>query len=108
MISVARAVGYLGVVAIAVLSLLPGSWRPRVLAVSQFEHVAAYGAIGALLALGHPASPSVIALLLIAYAAALELGQLLVPGRTASLIDVAAGGLGALIGVILGSALQLR
>jgi VanZ family protein len=98
-----QACGWLGVIAIAVLSLVPGTARPHVLAVSQLEHLAAYAATAAALALGHPGRRNliVIALLLAVYAAALEVAQLWVPGRSARLIDAAAGALGAWIGVSL-------
>ena len=103
MITAARAVGWLGVVAITVLSLVPGSFRPHVLAVSQFEHVAAYALTAVALVLGYPGrrAPRTIVLLLTFYAALMELAQLFIPGRNASLIDIAAGGLGAGIGAML-------
>jgi VanZ family protein len=108
MIWAARVCGYVGVVAIAVLSLMPGSGRPHLLPVSQIEHVIAYGATAMMLALGHPgrrAPPAIVGLLTV-YAALLEVAQLFVAGRTARLIDVAAGVLGAAIGTSL--ALLLR
>jgi VanZ family protein len=108
MIWAARVCGYFGVAAIAVLSLVPGSGRPHLMAVSQIEHVIAYCATAMMLALGHPgrrAPPAIVGLLTV-YAALLEVAQLFVPGRTARLIDVAAGALGTAIGI--GLALLLR
>ncbi len=95
-----QACGWLAVIAIAVLSLVPASARPHVFAVSQLEHVAAYCATAAALACGYPGRRNLltVGLLLTVYAAALETAQFFVPGRTARLIDVVAGGLGAWIG----------
>jgi VanZ family protein len=109
MTGAARACGWLGVATIAVLSLVPGSARPHVLPVSQLEHVAAYCATAAALAWGYPGRRNLltVGLLLSAYAAMLEAGQLWVPGRTAQLIDAAAGALGAWIGISLAVALRL-
>jgi VanZ family protein len=74
-----------------------------VLAVSQLEHVAPYALTTVALVLGYPGhrAPRAILLLLTFYAALMELAQLFIPGRTASLIDIAAGGLGAGIGAML-------
>jgi len=96
-----RACGWLGVIAIAVLSLVPGHARPHVLEVSQLEHVAAYCATAAALAWGYGGGRNAltVGLMLTAYAAALETAQILVPGRTARVIDMVASALGAWIGV---------
>jgi len=96
-----RAVGWLGVIAIAVLSLVPGQARPHVMEVSQIEHASAYCATAAALAWGHAGRRNAltVGLLLTVYAAVLEATQIYVPGRSARLIDFAASGVGAWIGV---------
>jgi len=98
-----RVCGWAAVAAIAILSLVPGDLRPHLLSVSQLEHFAAYLVAGAVLILGYsgvrPAVTTASALPI--YAAILELIQLWVPGRSARLIDVVAGSLGAWAGVAL-------
>jgi hypothetical protein len=98
-----RVCGWAAVAAIAILSLVPGDLRPHLLSVSQLEHFAAYLVAGAVLIMGYSGvRPAVtIASALPIYAAILELLQLWVPGRSARLIDVVAGSLGAWAGVAL-------
>src|SRR5215831_5725227 len=77
-----RNAGYACVVLIGVLSLLPGTLRPDTGAPGKLEHLIAYLATAALLALGRSAPHQRWqALGLIPYAGALELAQLYVPGR---------------------------
>ena len=96
-----RIVSWLGVSAIVVLSLLPGQDRPHLVDVSQFEHLAAYGIVGLVLAFAYAQRrvQLAIGLGLTALAGALEIGQLWIPGRYARVIDWAAGSLGAWLGI---------
>ena len=98
-----RITGWLGVVAIAVLSLVPGELRPQILVSNLLEHFAAYCATSFALAFGYLGHTRVlpIALLLTIYAAILETAQLWVPGRASRIIDFAAGSLGAWAGISL-------
>jgi VanZ family protein len=120
---VARVAGLLTVVAIGVLSLVPGSARPHIAWPWNLEHATAYLAAAVLLSLGflgtgaaHRATDSVRALtiggLLASYGAALEALQYFVPGRTPSIADLGANiagtGLGIGLVLILRSAAQAR
>jgi VanZ family protein len=95
--------------AVAVLSLVPETYRPHVPGVSDsLEHLAAYALLGLLTAtlLGHAVALPVIFGAIVAYAGLLELAQTLVPCRSASLKDLVASGIGALIGVTASSYLN--
>jgi len=96
---VPRCLGWISVATIAVLSLVPGSERPHVLATGQLEHFAAYAGTAALLAAGYNAKGQLIGIsvLLPVYAACLETLQILVPGRNAQVIDAAASTIGSWI-----------
>jgi VanZ family protein len=98
--------------AICAASLVPGEFRPHTTILpSALEHVAAYGVAAFLLRLAYHRRLSLIrlVLLLTAYGASLELGQLWVPGRHGQLSDVMADFAGASIGVLVASAfLHLR
>jgi VanZ family protein len=78
---------------------------------SGFEHVAAYAVAAFFLGLAyrHRLPPLQVFLLLTAYGALLEFGQLWVPGRNAKLPDIGADLVGASIGVMMVlAALRLR
>jgi VanZ family protein len=101
-----RIFGWAAVAFIAPLSLVPGEARPHLLAFPKLEHVAAYFLTAAVLtaaaqSVGHFRSRHIllIAVLLPAYAGGLELLQVLIPGRTASFVDVVAGTIGCWLGI---------
>lgn len=89
------------IVTIAVLSLVPGELRPHTGASGYLEHVAAYVITATLLSLvySHNSRIVIVAPLSI-YAASLEIAQLYVPGRGASVFDWIAGSFGSLIGAV--------
>lgn len=98
-------------IAIAFASLVPKQLRPT----SGFfpgaiEHLAAYFMLGLLGAavLRAKASWWMLALVNLAAAAALEIAQLLVPGRVANVIDFAASALGSLLGILFVLALRRK
>jgi VanZ family protein len=96
---------------ICAASMVPGEFRPHTAFLpGALEHVAAYsvGAFFLGLAYHHRLSPIRLVLLLTAYGALLELGQLWVPGRHGQLPDVLADFAGASIGVLVASALVRR
>jgi VanZ family protein len=95
-------IGWFAVFVISVLSLVPGDLRPHLVASTKAEHVAAYLITAALLAFGSRKRTRIIvtALLLMFYAAALEVTQLFIPGRNASVIDFAASSLGVCCGTL--------
>ena len=95
------------IVTIAVLSLVPGELRPHTGASGYLEHVAAYIITATLLSLVYSrCSWIVIVAPLSIYAASLEIAQLYVPGRDASIFDWVAGSLGSLIGAIFVTLIQ--
>ena len=104
MARIARIIGWLAVLGIGVLSLVPGDMRPHTGASGKFEHAAAYFVTAAILAFGYESRrhAMAVALLLCFYAAVLEMAQLLVPGRIAALAGFAASVSGVFIGSALG------
>jgi VanZ family protein len=97
---IAQVAGWLAVVVIAILSMVPGSLRPDTGAPPKLEHVAAYLVAAGLLTFGYGKQrhPLVVALCLSIYSAALEIAQILIPGRHAGFSDFAASATGAVIG----------
>jgi VanZ family protein len=94
---------------VAVFSLVPDTYRPRVPGVPDtIEHIAAYALLGLLTAmlLGRAVALPVIFGAIVAYAGLLEVAQTLVPCRSASLKDLVASGIGALLGVTASSYLK--
>jgi VanZ family protein len=101
--SCVRALAIASLLAILVLSLVPGAFRSHTMILpSSFEHVAAYAVAAFFLALAcyHRVPPVQIVLLLTAYGALLEVGQLGVPERHPQLSDVGADFAGASIGMM--------
>ena len=99
----ARWVGWLLVLAIVILSAVPGNVRPHTGLPGALEHFAVYLGVSGLLAVGYErrVAASVVALVLGLMAVNLELVQLFVPHRFASLLDAAAGAGGAALGAAL-------
>jgi VanZ family protein len=102
-----RAAGWVLIIAITVLSVVPPAQRPVTgVASSNFEHLAIYLAAGVLLAIGYRDRLLTVIGGLLVFAGLIELVQLLVPGRHARLsdflIDCAASASGVVL-VALGS-----
>jgi leader peptidase (prepilin peptidase)/N-methyltransferase len=93
----ARFAGYAGLLAIVILSLVPGEWRPSIGLAKALEHAIAYAVVAAFLTLAGRARWSQI-LLLVALAGALEIGQAWVPGRDSNPTDFLGSSAGALLG----------
>src|SRR5262249_3198074 len=112
--STLRYLGLAALIAIGVLSEVPGSLRPHIFAVGQLEHFLAYFVAALLLTLGFWSRRNVLllSLTLPIYAAALEVAQLFVPGRDSEFIDFFASWGGVCAGIIsawlLRSACKLR
>src|SRR5262245_51122785 len=101
-----RIAGYVCVVLIGVLSLLPGALRPDTGAPGKLEHLIAYLGTAALLALGRSAPHQRWqALWLIPYAGALELAQLFIPGRHGQFSDFVVSSIGAALGLAIAFAI---
>ena len=99
-ITLARLAGSLAIVAIAVLSLIPGNIRPHLVDQPKLEHVAAYLLTAAFLTLGYGKDryPTFIAAGLSLYSVILEIAQLGIPGRHAQVLDCVSSSIGAVIG----------
>ena len=97
-----RPVSWLATIALAVASWTPGEEMVRTGMNGHLEHVIAYLLTALAFMLAYPnRSGWHVGLGLAAYAGLLELGQLIVPGRTAALIDWAAGIVGAFAACLL-------
>jgi VanZ family protein len=82
-----RLTAWLLLLAIAVLSLVPPWYRPVTGIPHAFEHFAIFFAAGLAFGLGYSTPFLLQLILLILFTAAVEIGQLLVPGRHARLTD---------------------
>jgi VanZ family protein len=105
-----QAAGWVGLAAIVVLSLVPGSERPQnaLGLTGQYEHLLAYMSTAGALGLGYRKATTRAALLalLVICAALLETAQIWVPGRTAQLIDFVASSIGAALGLLTAAVLD--
>jgi hypothetical protein len=99
----ARIFGWLAVIVIVVLSVVPGDARPHTGASGYFEHIAAYLITAGLLTFGYEArhSPVIIAIGLSALSGLMEILQIYVPGRHAGFDDLAVSSVAAISGVAL-------
>src|SRR5262245_43588668 len=94
-----RPAAWICVVLLAVLSLVPGHAQIRTGAPGIVEHIVAYCVTAAVFMLGYPAASRVrIVLALVCYAGALELAQLLVPDRSATVWDFGGSSFGVVLG----------
>lgn len=101
----ARIVAWPTVAAIIVLSVVPGSVRPHILGNDRVEHFVAYLVVGSLFAIGYVRPLQLLwsGVMLTVCAGALELAQLLIPGRLASPRDFIVSATGAWIGFLIGA-----
>jgi VanZ family protein len=75
---------------LAYLSLIPGDLQVRTGTPTLLEHFAAYFGTAMFFMLGYPRKRVLITASLMVYAGFLELGQLISPGRFASIVDATA------------------
>jgi VanZ family protein len=101
-VMLARMAAWPAVVAIIVLSVVPGTVRPHVLGNDRVEHFVAYLIAGILFAIGYVRPTQLLSscVMLTVCAGALEFVQLLIPGRLASPRDFIASTIGAWIGFL--------
>jgi VanZ family protein len=102
LLTLIRAVGWACVVALVILSLVPGGERPHTGLPGQIEHVIAYCGTAAVLGLGYPTAKARFGLVVMfaVLAVVLEMAQLWIPGRHSQFIDFAASSAGACIGML--------
>jgi VanZ family protein len=82
-----RVVAWLLTLAIVMLSLGPPSTRPVTGAGHNFEHLLIFVATGAAFGLGYPRRFLLLPVALLAFTGAIEVAQMMVPGRHARLSD---------------------
>ena len=87
MAKLCKALAWLLVVAIMVLSVVPSTSRPITPAAHDLEHFLIYLATGLAFGIGYPRGAWRLAIGLVAFAGAVELVQLFIPGRHARLSD---------------------
>lgn len=106
--SVAVIMGWIGVVAIAALSLVPGSLRPHTGMPGKMEHALAYGLTGALLCVGYLKLRDRLLLWmgLAACSALFEFLQNFAPGRSPAVNDALASIAGLTTGFVAAAAFQ--
>ena len=92
---------WLSLLAIVALSLVAPSLRPVTFLPQALEHAAIFGLAGVAAGLGYPNRTERTMLALVAFAGAVEVAQLFVPGRHARLRDFVVDAGAALIGVAL-------
>lgn len=96
---IARLVAWLAIVALAVASWTPGEEMVRTGLNTRLEHVIAYLLAASAFMFAYPNQKAwQVGLAFVTYAGILELGQLIVPGRHAAVLDWTAGTIGALAG----------
>jgi hypothetical protein len=104
LVTFARAGFLLGVLIIVLLSLVPGELRPHTGASGHVEHFGAYAATAFLAAQGLRLRGHIIcAVGLAALSAAVEIAQMLIPGRNGEFAGFFYSTLGAWLGLLAGS-----
>jgi len=94
-----RIAAWLCIAAIGALSLVAPSLRPVTFLPHNLEHAAIFAAAGFASGLGYPGGPARTLAALVIFAGAVELAQIFVPGRHATLTDFAVDALAACAGV---------
>ncbi len=89
-----RACAWFCVILLAYLSLIPGDFEVRTGAPTRLEHFVAYFGTTVFFMLAYPRKRIFAVVSLMVYACLLELGQLISPGRFASIVDATASMLG--------------
>jgi hypothetical protein len=98
---IGRVGGWVLAAAILVLSFVPPTLRPDTGAPHDFEHFAIFCATGITFGVGYGGSRRLMSIALVAFAGAVEFGQLFVPDRHARLSDFVVDAAAACIGVLL-------
>jgi VanZ family protein len=98
---VARIAAWLLTAAIVMLSLVPAWLRPETDVPHDLEHFAIFFATGVAFGVGYSRRPKLVAAVLVIFAAAVELAQIVDPGRHARVSDFIVDALAACIGAAL-------
>ncbi len=104
----ARILAWLCILAIIVLSLVPGSARPHTICPGRVEHFIAYAGTGFFFGFGYRAPQERLAVWIgLAMASGiLEILQAFIPGRSPSPFDALASTCGLTVGLIIGAGLS--
>jgi VanZ family protein len=94
-----KAIGWLLVLAIVMLSVVPPSERPVTGAPSNLEHLGVYLLTGIAFGIGYCERPARVGLALVVFSGLIEAVQVWVPGRHARLSDFLVDGAAACAGV---------
>ena len=99
--NVARTLLFFGVIAVAWLSLAPHDAIPEVDVWDKLGHFSAYAVLAMCGGLAFPTGRAEVAVgvLIVAYGCILEIAQLYIPGRSGTVEDAIADGLGVMVGV---------
>lgn len=81
--------------------MVPPDLRPETGAPHDLEHFLIYSAAGLAFGLGYPRKHGLLAILLLIYAASIEIAQLFVPGRHARLSDFIVDALAMCVGLMM-------
>jgi VanZ family protein len=101
--NMARAVAWLVLAAIVVLSLIPPTARPTTVAPHAFEHAGIFLLDGLAFGVAYLGRQRWLSVGAVAFCAAIELAQLMVPGRHARVSDFVVDAIAACAGVFAGS-----
>ena len=99
--NVARTLFFVGVIAVAWLSLAPQDAVPEIDLWDKLQHFVAYAVLAFCggFAFSPGRSELAVSILLVAYGCILELAQVYIPGRSGTIEDALADGLGVMIGM---------
>jgi len=93
--------------AIVILTVVPPSFRPVSGLPHAFEHFAMFALCGGAFGLGYRFGVLLQGIALIAFAGAIELLQLIVPGRHARLSDFVVDAIASCVGMLIGRAASI-
>jgi len=96
----ARFAAWLLSIAIIALSLVPPWLRPETDLPHDLEHIAIFFATGVAFGIGYIRRPGLVAVSLVIFAGAIEVAQIIAPGRHARLSDFIVDALAACVGAI--------
>ena len=104
--NLARAAAWLMLAAIVVLSLVPATARPTTMAPHAFEHAVIFLLDGMAFGIAYFGRERWAITGAVVFCAAIELSQLMIPGRHARLSDFIVDVIGACIGILAGPPLM--
>lgn len=104
----ARVAAWFLAVLIVALSFVSAGLRPETGAPHDFEHFAIFAATGVAFGLGYSRTPTLTAVALVIFAGAIELTQIIIPGRHARLSDFIVDAAASCVGLALASILAGR